>query len=329
MRASKPLRLRDFVRVGSLYFSVVGYRNERAVKCFLRYAPGDGDRVKDGVRYKKLSHEEAVNYAAARKFFDGSVFRIPHPEIDEVFKPEERLPEVMDPEVRKVVEFFSPEVPLDSMGVTGSRLIGLKGDDSDVDFIVYGEHWFRAREMLIVGIRKGKLSEPDEETWEFIYKKRRVPLPYDVFLIHERRKYHRAFVGSTYFDLLYVRGYGELERDIPEEPGTKLGLAEVVARVTDDSYVFDYPSYYPLDSGFKAVLCFTHTYAGQALRGERIYARGVVEEIDGERYLVVGTSRETQEEFIVSLDLIERSQLSGEFESWLRGLPPLQQRGRP
>ncbi|RLI71644.1 DNA polymerase subunit beta, partial [Archaeoglobales archaeon] len=60
----KPIRLRDFVRVGNFYFSVLGYKNDEYVKCFLRYVPDEkGDRIKDGKRFRKLIHDEAVSFA--------------------------------------------------------------------------------------------------------------------------------------------------------------------------------------------------------------------------------------------------------------------------
>jgi hypothetical protein len=320
---SKPLRLRDFVRVGDCFFSVVGYRNSTSVKCFLRYIPdAKGDRVlgETGRRYRKISHDEAVETNVARKYMKSGLFLIPHEDIDEVYKPEERLEFASrSDEVGKIVRFFSA-IPKTEMGVTGSRLLSLEGDESDVDFIVYGKWWFEAREKLRKGIESGELSEPDEATWDFIYKKRKVTLPYDVFLAHERRKYHRAFLGSTYFDLLYVRGYDELDRDVPEEIGSKKGKYAVRAKVLEDSLTFDYPAYYPISHPYiKAVLSFTHTYVGQAFMGESIIARGELEEIDGELYLIVGTKREVQDEFIVSLDLLEREGLKTEFEEWYRG----------
>ncbi len=318
MRASKPIRLRDFIRVEEFYFSVVGYNNSNAVKCFLRYVPDEkGDRVKDGRRFRKISHDEAIKIAA--KYYDGKIFRVPHADISEVFKPEERIAEAMkNNEVRKVVDFFE-QIPLNKMGVTGSRLIGLEGDDSDVDFVVYGKWWFLAREMIKKGIANGKLSEPDSDTWDFIYRKRKITMPFDIFLAQERRKYHRAFLGSTYFDLLYVRDYDELQRDVPEEPGKRLGKLVLQAELLDDSLVFDYPAYFPIKhSEIKAILCFTHTYVGQAFKGEVLEACGYVEEMGGERYLIVGTKREVEDEYIVSLDLLEKMGLMEEFREWRR-----------
>ncbi len=313
----RPIRLRDFIRVGENYFSVLGYKNDEKVKCFLRYSPDSkGERVKDGKRFKKLSHEEAVKHPTSNEFFDGSIFRVPLNRVEEIFKPEERLKELKDPELEKIVNFFS-NVPRNEMGVTGSRLIGLKSEESDVDFIVYGKWWFLAREKLKKGIERGELQDLDEDTWEFIYKKRKIVLPFDVFVAQEKRKFHRAFLGETYFDLLYVRGYDEIDNGIPEEPGKKVAKTTIVARVVEDRFIFDYPAFYALDRGFKGILCFTHTFVGQAFKGETIFARGEVEIIDGDRYLVVGTKREVEDEFILSLDFLEKEGLMDEVKELL------------
>ncbi len=304
--SDKPIRLRDFIRVGDLFFSVVGYRNEGAVKCFLRYAPGMGGRFRDGREYRKLTHDEALKIG--RDYFreNEGVFRVPYEHISEIFKPEERLDAIMDDETRKIVNFFR-RIPRKNMGVTGSRLIGLREDESDVDFIIYGRDWFRAREMIKKEMMRGKIEEPDQSTWEFIYKKRRPPLSYDAFIIHERRKFHRAFIGSTYFDLLYVRGYSEIEKSIPENPGIKMGKERIVTMLKDDRDIFDYPAYYPVEhEKIDAVLSFTHTYAGQVFAGEILEAKGQVEKIGNRYYLIVGTRRETEDEYIVSKTLMGR-----------------------
>ena len=320
MPSLKPLRLRDFIRVGKLYFSILGYKNKEYAKCFLRYIPDErGDRVKDGERFRKLIHEEAIRYAKKTKisYYNDGIFKVPLKEIDEVFKPEERLDQALKyKEVRRVVEFFK-DLPRTHMGVTGSRLIGLIGEESDVDFVMYGKWWFEGRKKIEKGIERGEISEPDESTWDFIYKKRKVNIPYTLFLIHERRKYHRAFIGNTYFDLLYVRDYSELDRDIPEDKGIKLRKATITAKVTDDSYVFDYPAYYKIDHDeIKAVLSFTHTYIGQGFKNEKIEVRGDVELINGDKYIVVGSKREVEDEYILSLDLIEKSGLKDDYLRW-------------
>ena len=314
----KPIRLRDFVRVQDFYFSVLGYKNEEYAKCFLRYIPSkNGNRLKCGIKFRKLSHQEAVEYAVKNNmdYYKDGIFKVPLSDIDEIFKPEERLNEALKyKEVERVVRFFDG-IPREYMGVTGSRLINLVGEESDVDFVMYGKWWFVGREKIRKGIERGEISEPDSDTWEFIYKKREVNIPYDLFLLHERRKYHRAFIGDTYFDLLYVRDYSELNRDIPEDKGLKLGKKKIRAKIVDDSFIFDYPAYYAVEHDeIKAIISFTHTYVGQGFKDEVIEAKGYVEIIGKNKYIVVGSKREVEDEYIVSLDLIKKSGLEEEYK---------------
>jgi|Deesub1362B_J571_1020462.scaffolds.fasta_scaffold00047_69 hypothetical protein len=324
----KPVRLRDFLEADGMFFSVVGYRNEGRVKAFLRYIrDSNGDRLKDGVRYRKLSHQEAIDFAKQNKIeyysHELGIFLIPHEKIDRVYKPEEGVRDA-DGYVRKVVSFFDG-IPLDKMGVTGSRLIGLVGDESDVDFVMYGDWWFRGREKIKRGIQRGEIQEPDSNMWEFIYKKRKVTLPFHVFLTHERRKYHRAVIDNIYFDLLFVRDYSQLQRDIPEEKGVKTGKGKIVAELVDDSLVFDYPAFYPIKHReITAILCFTHTFVGQAQEGEVIEARGDIETINGKKYLIVGTKREVEDEYIISRTYLEKRRLYDEFKLWEKSLHPVQ-----
>jgi len=332
MKHEKPVRLRDFVKFKDCYFSVVSYFNYPDVKCLLRYAPAEmvlkNENLEMRGNYVKLNHEQALEFF--REYERGGIFYLPAGEV-EVLKPEELTPQIIkkDGVVKKVYEFFS--VPPSHKGVTGSRLIGLNREDSDVDFVVYGDWWFRAREELIKGVESGVLSQPDEDCWKKIYRKRNPAIDFDTFVLHEKRKFHRAFIGETYFDLLYARDYDRIY-EFEEFSGIKAGMAEITGRLADDSAVFDYPARYPLEDvkfihaelfdtaksnknrnlddvlnslSSIEVLSFTHTYAGQAFAGERVRAYGVVE-IGPDVKLIVGTRREC-EEFIISESLVNRN----------------------
>ncbi|MFO7967137.1 MAG: nucleotidyltransferase domain-containing protein [Archaeoglobaceae archaeon] len=313
----KPVRLRDFIRVNDWYFSVIGYRNDKGVKCFLRYIPHEkGGRKKEGKRFRKLLHREATDFASkwGTNYFNGKIFIVPPEDVDEVFKPEERLK--VEGKVGEVVDFFSG-IPLQNMGVTGSRLIGLEDEGSDIDFVMYGDQWFKGREKIKSGMNRGEIAEPDSDVWDSIFNKRKVNIPFNIFLSHERRKFHRAVLGSTYFDLLYVRDYWELENEVPEEEGEKGEKLTVEAKVKEGSLIFDYPAYYPVKhEDIDAVMCFTHTFTGQAFKGETLEAKGYVETINGKKCLIVGTEREVEDEYIVSLTFMDRQELKEDFEKW-------------
>jgi predicted nucleotidyltransferase len=110
-------------------------------------------------------------------------------------------------------------------------------------------------------------------------------------------------VGGTYFDLLYVRDWEDIA---PCLRGWDTGIETIEATVTNADFSFDSPAIYKIDHPeIDYVLSYTHTYAGQALAGERIEARGVVEVIGKMKRLVVGTTREPRGEWIRSLTLLE------------------------
>ncbi|HVN66022.1 MAG TPA: DNA polymerase subunit beta [Methanomicrobiales archaeon] len=305
----KPLRPRDFVedRRGWLY-SVAAYDNADRVGCVLRYVPdSSGDRVNpEGTRCRKIDFEESFRLVGDEEpSYLEDVLRIPRGAITRVYKPEERLAfcAARDPRVAELVDIFS--LPAGSLGCTGSRLLGLECPSSDIDLVVYGRAFFRAREILREAVGCGRVDGLSPEMWRTIYAKREPEIPFPAFLLHEQRKWNRGEIGGTYFDLLYTRSYDDLDGAATLR-GKRIGKRTLEARVTDATHSYDTPASYLVDHGeVSRILSFTHTYSGQALGGETVEACGVLEEHGDELWLVVGTTRTARGEYIVSRTLLE------------------------
>jgi hypothetical protein len=183
-------------------------------------------------------------------------------------------------------------------------LCGLENESSDIDLVVYGSHWFTAQSLVKQGISSGRIEGMSPEMWHKVYDKRKPDIPYEIFVIHEQRKWNRGQIEGTYFDILYTRSYDNLQ-DVPAGKGEILGTDTIEAKVTDASLAFDSPAVYTVDhESVNRVLSFTHTYSGQALTGEIIEACGVIEQHGTERWLVVGTTREAKGEYIISKTLL-------------------------
>jgi len=308
----RPIRLRDFVedRDGWLY-AVSAYDNEEKVGCLLRYVPDEkGARHHpSGLRFTKLDFEEAYSRVAETKpQYAGLIHRIPRSDVQRVIRPDEGLPRIAarHPRVKKLVDLFS--LPPGTIGCTGSLLCELEDESSDIDMVVYGRHWFTAQEKVRQGILSGKIEGLSPEMWRKVYEKRKPEIPYDTFVLHERRKWNRGQVDGTYFDILFTRSDDEI-RHAPTAKGTITGKMTIEARVTDASLAFDNPAVYEIEHPeISRVLSFTHTYSGQALTGEIIEACGVCERHGDECWLIVGTSREARGEWIVSRTLLENSE---------------------
>ena len=303
-------RLRDFIITKDDWiFAVADYCHEKGIRSILRYVPDpDGKRGIDK-KYRKLDFDDSFIFMKkARPEWVSDVHIVPWDSVKEILAPDIKLPSIIkrNEKVKAIVTALQKEVPVEKMGVTGSLLAGLEIESSDIDFIVYGSSWFTARDIIKrEKEKKNPITEISDQMWQDIYKKRRPDISFDEFLLHEIRKGNRGMVGGTYFDLLFVRDWKDIA---PCVRGTDIGNKTIEATVTNADFAFDSPAIYKIDHPeISYVLSYTHTYAGQALVGERIEACGMVEIVGNMKRLIVGTTREPKGEWIRSLTLLDGS----------------------
>ncbi|CAG1002093.1 hypothetical protein METP3_03403 [Methanosarcinales archaeon] len=303
-------RLRDFiVTKDDWIFAVADYCHEDGIRSILRYVPDPQGTRGTGKKYRKMDFDDAFIFMRkARPEWVSDVHIVPWDSVKEILAPDKRLPQIIEKneKVKAIVKSLEKNVLLENMGVTGSLLPGLEIGSSDIDFIVYGSSWFTARDIIRrEKQKKNPITEISNDMWQDIYKKRKADISFDEFLLHEIRKGNRGMVGGTYFDLLYVRDWKDIA---PCLRGTDVGNKTIEATVTNADFAFDSPAIYKIDHPeISYVLSYTHTYAGQALVGERIEARGMVEIVGNMKRLIVGTTREPKGEWIRSLTLLDGS----------------------
>jgi len=302
----EPVRIRDFVIAKNRWiYAAVSYDNEPHIWGFLRYIPDkNGDRVsRDGTRFRKVGFEEAQQLMRKSVHYRDGLCAIPCEDIAQLKHPRQCLERCDDADVSSIVDFFeSNGISRRYMGVTGSRLVGLATDSSDIDFVLYGRPSFeRGRDALRDAVQSGLLPKIGTGMWQRIFRKRAPELTFKEFVLHEKRKWNRGSIGTTYFDLLFVRDFNEIAI---EPRGIDDAFATVRATVTNATYAFDSPAIYEIEhETVNKVLSYTHTYAGQADEGETIEARGICNEAGFTR-LIVGTSRAARGEWIKSCTLL-------------------------
>ncbi len=308
------VRIRDFfITKQNWIFSVVSYDlGEEEVKCLLRYIPDDrGERVAERGRYRKLDFYDAYVFLGRHcpTYVKGGMQVVPKEDIQEILRPDDELPLIAEREeqAQTIFELLGNRIQRNRIGITGSYLCGLNSDNSDLDFVLYGLPNFNiAREVIEAAVEEGILVEITDAVWRRIYNKRQPELSYNCFVAHEQRKKNRGAIGDTYLDILYTRDREEIKQlDMRNyEIGERVGYATITAEVKDASFSFDNPAIYEIEHPeISKVLSFTHTYVGQALAGEKIEARGVIESTKHESRLVVGTTRDAKGEWIRSLSL--------------------------
>lgn len=302
-------RIRDFFETKDGWlFAVADYHHPHGLRCMLRYVPDEsGERQVNGKRYKKMDFEPAFQFLRQeRPLWVSDLHVVPTTEVSRIFSPSESLLSVAKRDYRVGTiarTLVEGGVGREQMGITGSMLVGLQGNSSDIDFVVYGPAWWKARDLIARAKADGKIGELDEATWRKIYSKRKPEISFEEFMLHELRKGNRGLIDGTYFDLLFTREWNQIEL---QPSGRPAGAGCIEANVTNADFSFDSPAIFKLDHPeVKEIFCYSHTYAGQALPGERVEAKGVLEETDNGLRLVVGTTREARGEWIRSLTLLE------------------------
>jgi len=303
-------RIRDFFETKEGWiFAVADYNHPHGLRSMLRYIPDTaGERQANGKRYRKMDFDPAYEFLRReRPDWAQDLHVVPFSHVERIYQPSDGLLSVakQDPRVGKIAGLLAEAgVAWDRMGITGSMLMGLHGPSSDIDFVVYGPIWWKARDIIASAKASGIIGDIDEPTWRKIYAKRKPEISFEEFMRHEKRKGNRGMILGTYFDLLFTRDWDQIQTQLAGKPA---GKGRIEARVTNADFAFDSPAIYHLDHPeVKEIFCYSHTYAGQALPGETIEAKGVLEETDQGLRLVVGTTREARGEWIRSLSLLER-----------------------
>ena len=283
------VRTRDFIyTTDGMYFASTNYIHpEDRYISFLRYIPDEnGDREKDGIKYRKVGSEEAYsylreNYPDYLYFCDVTnveMMGVPLDKVEKVIKPENRLSglkktfesggEVKNPEIiaklMDVCDFFHYIAGIDyeDMGISGSILPGLQKDDvSDLDYVIYGldnhrkaieafkKH--RNEEVYIEEVDKHiTLNGITDDYWDFVYDKRMSDssLTPEEFKWYENRKANRGTINGTLFDILATKGYDEIEGSWGDTRYEPQGISKIECDIVSALGAFDNPSLYTVEN---------------------------------------------------------------------------------
>ena len=310
--ADFPFLPKDFIQtIEGLIFAVVSYHpHDDKVGCFLRYIPnGEAWQKVDTEQANQLLQQSYPRYLHQSKQFDTAFHAVAVTDIVEHHRPEQWLLSVLQREpVDEIEQKLHKLIPIlvqygvarEALGLTGSMLINQQRSTSDIDLVVYGRKAFQqARQAVQHAISEGKISELDLSLMRDNFDRRAGDLDFEEFSWHEHRKFNKAAIDGTKFDIGMVCLSNELEQDYNQYQ--KQGGRTFKTRVVDDHRAFDFPAYYGVeDEAISEVVSFTHTYVGQAKQGEMIEVSGSVEcdIVSGQCRLIIGSTREAEGEYI-------------------------------
>ena len=318
----------DFVESSDgLLFDVKGLLHppDRVV-AYLRYYPDNrGTRSRGGVRYVKvydltkrrlLLEKRWPRYLYYDEMQGRELQGVPKDSILALHMPKLRLAallhsrrnDALEARATRLVKVLAQEsgLPLDCFGISGSLLVGLHRRDSDLDIIVYGstaaKHVQRALFTLLEDNQVFRAYGPRDLRRLYLRRDLREALTFGDFELQERRKlFQGRFLSHDYF-IRCVKNWGEITERYADAQYAPIGEYAVSAEVTGDEESLLTPCRYVIKhvevlSGDptctpREVISFRGRFAEQAIRGERVLARGRLERVrsEGSEYyrLVVG-----------------------------------------
>ncbi|MFZ2170257.1 MAG: hypothetical protein WAW61_11545 [Methylococcaceae bacterium] len=302
-------KAKDFIETAEgLIFAIVEQGTEQGKALgFLRY-------VKENTGWKKVTtdlanaflaqhHPDYLHYSPV---LDARLHAVAIDRIVHHHRPKQRLQQIMQKNQQDAVEqdlfdlcmlFQQHGLDLTQTGITGSLLVGVQKQNSDIDLVCYGRPIFhQLRTITRELIKQGQLQELNHEEWQASYQRRSCDLSFTEYVWHERRKTNKAVINGRKFDLNFI--------DETKRSGVtsyqKCGAITLQCKIVDDTYAFDYPAEFIIDhEHISSIVCFTATYTGQAINDEIVEVSGILEQSEqGVKRIVVGSTREAHGEYI-------------------------------
>jgi len=303
----EPLRDRDyFETMEGWIFQVLGdiHPEGRTWSC-LKYVPGEGEWGDGERRFVRVFREYSVSellrligFLEERQpsyvFLDPTVnARVIAPPVDRIvrtFSARRRLGElveagaggVLERKLVSLVEYLSERsgVPVTYFGVTGSILVGIQHERSDIDLVVYGmENVWRVLETMQELRREGAFTLLADAPQAWLSRaSARYPLAHQDLRRLASNIFNKGRFDGVYFSIHGVRDkpahrYGEVTY-------SRIGLVKSRARIVDASESLFTPAVYYVEdagAGFDRIVCYDMMFAGVLREGDLVEVYGKME----------------------------------------------------
>ncbi|MEM2995612.1 MAG: hypothetical protein QXI91_06340 [Candidatus Bathyarchaeia archaeon] len=310
------LREGDLIEsIENIIFDVKGLVHpSNGVIAFPRFIPDlNGSRQHRGVRYRKIYgmserfeflKKNFPRYVVYNDVFDEELCIIPLKRVRQVYSPVNRLKELRNSQTLDGLETAALQclkilketanVPWNKMGISGSILVKMHTQKSDIDPIVYGSENCRKVYSALQ-----KLIESDKTPFKryslgdlrvlFDFRSRDTLMNFKDFVTLESRKVLQGkFMGIDYF-IRFVRDWNEINEKYGDVCYRNCGYAKIEAVVVDDSEAIFTPCKYKIQNvkiiegpkidSIREIVSFRGRFCEQARKGEKVVAQGKIEKV--------------------------------------------------
>ncbi len=255
----------------NLFFDVKGVLHPKDRKiCFLRFYPDPkGDRIKNGVRFKKI-YDLKKRYSYLRDHFQKYIFYsqeldlelqgVINEDIKKIYTPRDYLRSLNEKSGLSKIKKYSKElcdlfvnkgkIPENSIGITGSQMVGLEKDNSDIDLIIYGtEASLNFQGKLKKILEKSNICRKyDLEDFQKHYQWRvgGSDISFEDFIKSEKKKLHQGKFRGIDFFIRYVKSPEDWRGNFYDFEYENCGRIKLKAKIKDSIDSIFTPSSYKI-----------------------------------------------------------------------------------
>ena len=241
-----------------LFFDVKGFHHpiDRKI-CFLRFYPVEGgDRVRYSQNYKKvydlnerysILREKFPQYLFYSKNFDLELQGVVNEDIKYIYTPREYFRKLknrkslspIQKKSKELCETFIAEgsIPDDSIGISGSLMVDLSKEDSDIDVVIYGTEnaldFQTELKKILVHSKCCRKYNMNEYKSHYQWRVGGSSIQYEDFLRSEKRKLHQGKFYDTDFFIRYIKSPKDWKGDYYDYIYKNLGKIKLKAKVID------------------------------------------------------------------------------------------------
>lgn len=305
----------DFIEtVDNLIFDVKGlvHPPDRTIS-YVRYVQDPvGDRCRNNKFYKKIyslnEREKLLERKHPQYLYYDSVFGrrlegVPIENISVCYEPVKKVFELLekaepDEVERQATELIqrlhdSSDVSLQKLGLSGSILVELHNEESDIDPIVYGRENCKA---VYEALKQLKLEGDGFVSYNSVdlkklyrFRSKDTQMSWRDFKRIERRKASHGRFEKRDFSLRFIVDWNEVGEEYGDRTYVPVGYAKIKARVVDDSNSIFTPCSYRVsdievlegvkESRVEEIVSFRSRFCEQAVKDEIVVAQGKVEKV--------------------------------------------------
>ncbi|MFX1392834.1 MAG: nucleotidyltransferase domain-containing protein [Promethearchaeota archaeon] len=303
----------------NLFFDVKGLLHPKDRKiCFIRFYPhSEGDRIKNGRKYKKIYdlkerylflRENYPKYLFFSEELDSELQGVKDEDIKKIYTPREYFKSLfnksnlsqIEKSSKELCELFIQEgLPDNSIGITGSSMVGLSKDDSDIDLIIYGTDvslkFQEKLEQIINECDNCRKYNLQEFVSHYEWRAGGSDVPFDNFMQCEQRKLHQGIFKGFEFFIRFIKSPEDWHVSFFDYKYKNCGRIKLKALIIDDKNSIFTPCSYKINvikiiesdipsnrmnlNYISEVNSFRGRFCEHAKKGEKILVEGKLEEI--------------------------------------------------